>query len=152
MYLVVIVNAVIMALDRYPEPKSQRQLDILNQVFSWLFVAEMIIKLMALGFKEYVRDRFNIFDACVVVLNVADNLVLYTVGNTVGGGGIIVLRSIRLLRIVKLVRSWTSFRILLQKIMEALPKLASFSLLLLIFLTVFVIIGMQFFHSTVFLN
>lgn len=125
---------------------------MLNQVFSWVFVTEMIIKLMALGFKEYLRDRFNLFDACVVVLNVADNLVLYTVGNSVGGGGVIVLRSIRLLRIVKLIRSWTSFRILLQKIIDALPKLASFSLLLLIFLTVFVIIGMQFFHSTVFLN
>jgi hypothetical protein len=113
MYLVVIVNAVIMALDRYPEPKSQAQFDLMNQVFSWIFVAEMVIKIAALGFKEYVRDRFNLFDACVVVLNISDKLVLYTAGNSIGGGGIIVLRSIRLLRVLKLIRSWTSFRILL---------------------------------------
>ena len=112
----------------------------------------MAIKLAGLGIKEYARDKFNLFDAFVVVLNVADSLLLYTVGNDIGFGGIIVLRSIRLLRIGKLVRSWTSFRILLQKIMDALPKLASFSLLLLIFQLVFVVIGMQFFSGTVFLN
>ena len=73
----------------------------------------MTIKLAGLGIKEYARDKFNLFDAFVVVLNVADSLLLYTVGNDIGFGGIIVLRSIRLLRIGKLVRSWTSFRILL---------------------------------------
>ena len=133
MYMIVIINAVVMALDRFPAPKSHRQLELVNQIFSWLFVGEMIIKIIALGMKEYVRDHFNLFDAFVVVLNVLDNVLLYSIGNTIGGGGIIVLRSIRLLRIIKLVRSWTSLRILLQKIMDALPKLASFSLLLLIF-------------------
>ena len=133
MYMIVIINAVVMALDRFPAPKSHRQLELVNQIFSWLFVGEMIIKITALGMKEYVRDYFNLFDAFVVVLNVLDNVLLYSIGNTIGGGGIIVLRSIRLLRIIKLVRSWSSLRILLQKIMDALPKLASFSLLLLIF-------------------
>jgi hypothetical protein len=152
MYSIVIANAVIMALDRFPAPKSQRQLELVNQVLSWIFVVEMAIKLAGLGIKEYARDKFNLFDAFVVVLNVADSLLLYTVGNDIGFGGIIVLRSIRLLRIGKLVRSWTSFRILLQKIIDALPKLASFSLLLLIFQLVFVVIGMQFFSGTVYLN
>ena len=133
MYLVVITNAVIMALDRYPEPlSSAKLLDLLNQVFSWIFLIEMIVKILGIGFREYVRDRFNLFDAFIVILSLVDNIMFYIVGNNVTGGGFIVLRSVRLLRIFKLARSWTSFRILLSKIMEAMPNLATFSLLLII--------------------
>jgi Ion transport protein len=116
-YLIVVINAVIMALDRYPEPEFQAKVfDLLNQVFSWIFVAEMMIKLAGLGVREYIRDNYNIFDAFIVFLSVVDNLLYYSIGNNVGGGGFIILRSIRLLRIVKLARSWTSFRHLIEKI------------------------------------
>ena len=114
MYLVVITNAVIMALDRYPESASDSKLlDLLNQVLSWIFLLEMIVKIVGFGFKEYVRDSFNLFDAFIVILSLLDNILFYAVGNSVTGGSFIVLRSVRLLRIFKLARSWTSFRILL---------------------------------------
>ena len=102
----------------------------------------MIIKLTGLGFREYVRDSFNIFDATIVILSLVDNILFYSIGNSASGGGVIILRSIRLLRVFKLARNWTSLRILLVKIVDTLPNLASFGFLLFIFQVVFIILGL----------
>lgn len=114
----------------------------LNQIFSWVFTAEMIIKLIGLGAKEYVRDTFNLFDAFIVITSLVDNIMLYTIDSQAGGGSILALRSVRLLRIFKLARNWTSFRILLKKIIDSLSNIATFGFLLVIFLIVFTILGM----------
>jgi Ion transport protein len=153
MTLIIVANAVIMALDHYPIAETQLNLiSIFNQLFSWIFVCEMIVKLTGLGFKEYVRDSFNRFDAVIVIISVVDNVIFYSVGNRAGGGGVIILRSIRLLRVLKLARNWTSLRILINKMIDTLPNLASFAFLLLIFQIVFIILGLQFFSGTVYLD
>ena len=121
-------------------------------MFSWIFTLEMIIKVTGLGVREYVRDSFNIFDAAIVILSLVDNILQYSVGNSASGGGVIVLRSIRLLRVFKLARNWTSLRILIVKIVDTLPNLASFAFLLFIFQVVFVILGLQFFAGAVYLD
>lgn len=142
MTFVIIANTTIMTIDRYPEPAALSDLlDTLNQGFSWIFTAEMIIKLIGLGIKEYGRDRFNLFDAFIVIISIVENVMFYVIGSKVAGG-ITVLRSVRLLRIFKLARNWTSFRILLQKIIETLPNIFTFGFLLIIFLIVFIILGM----------
>lgn len=142
MTFVILANTTIMTIDRYPEPVALSDLlDTLNQGFSWIFTAELIIKLIGLGIKEYVRDRFNLFDAFIVIISIVENVMFYVIGSKVAGG-ITVLRSVRLLRIFKLARNWTSFRILLQKIIETLPNIFTFGFLLIIFLIVFIILGM----------
>ena len=91
------------------------------------------------------------FDSFIVVMSLIENVTFYVSGNKIGSG-IIVLRSFRLLRIFKLARSWTSFRTLIAKIIETLPNIFSFSFLQMIFLAVFIILGMQFFAGTVYLD
>ncbi len=143
MTLIIVANAIIMAIEHYPEPESfTQQISYLNQMFSWIFTCEMIVKLIGIGFREYFRDSFNIFDAVIVVLSVVDNAMFYSIGNSASGGGVIILRSIRLLRVFKLARNWTSLRILIEKIVDTLPNLASFAFLLFIFQIVFVILGL----------
>lgn len=153
MTLTIVINAVIMSLDHYPQTKAySRLINRLNQMFSWIFTAEMIIKLLGLGIKEYVRDKFNLFDAFIVILSSVDNIMFYTMGGNASGGGVIILRSIRLLRVFKLARNWKSLRVLISKMINTLPNLASFGLLLFVFLIVFVILGLQFFSCTVYLD
>ena len=112
----------------------------------------MIVKLLGFGFKEYLRDKFNIFDATIVILCLIENVYLYVNGSSLTGGGLLALRSIRLLRVFKLARNWTSFRILLQKILDSINNIATFGILLIIFLIVFIILGMQFFSGTVYID
>lgn len=102
----------------------------------------MLIKLTGLGLQEYIRDSLNIFDAIIVIMSVVDNVLFYSIGNSVSGGGVTILRSIRLLRVFKLARNWKSLRILMGKIVDTLPNIASFGFLLIIFQVVFIILGL----------
>jgi hypothetical protein len=63
----------------------------------------MILKLFGLGFKEYVKDAFNDFDAIVVLVGLLDFAKF-------GSKAITVMRAFRLIRIFKIVRSWKSLR------------------------------------------
>lgn len=47
----------------------------INSILTWIFFGEMIMKLIGLGVSKYVNDRLNIFDAIVVTLTVAENVV-----------------------------------------------------------------------------
>ena len=47
-------------------------LTVSNYVFTGLFSLEMVLKLFALGFFDYVADRFNCFDGVVVILSVVE--------------------------------------------------------------------------------
>ena len=140
--LIIVINAALMTLDRFPEPqKLPKILEVLNQICSWLFTAEMIIILLGLGLVEYARDRFNLFDAFIVILSIVDS-VMFSFSGVKIGSGVIILRSIRLLRVFKLARNWTSFRVLLARIVNTMPNIITFGFLLAIFIVVFTILGM----------
>ena len=64
------------------------------QTFTGVFIMEMVLKLMALGVREYVKNRWNCFDGTIVVLSVLDLVLSYT--ETVTGAGLSVLRTFRL--------------------------------------------------------
>ena len=71
----------------------------------------MVIKLIGLGFREYSRDSFNIFDAIVVVLSIVDMIITASSGSDGESGvALTAFRGARLIRVFKLARSWTSFR------------------------------------------
>ena len=69
--LLIVVNTIILSLDRFPliDPKSEKILSDLNIVFTSMFTLEAILKIVGLGIKEFASDRFNIFDALVVVIS-----------------------------------------------------------------------------------
>jgi Ion transport protein len=65
----------------------------------------MVFKLLGLGPKLYVADKFNIFDAVVTVITTVENIIDLAAPNNVGTGGAISgLRAVRLFRIFKLAR------------------------------------------------
>ena len=148
--LLIIANTIVLATDSYPEVESvQSKAELLNNIFTYCFMAEMVIKLIGLGFKEYARDSFNIFDASIVILSIieialeASNVTLST------GGAFSAFRGIRLLRVFKLARSWTSFRDMLAKIIVTIKDVSSFLVLLLICMSIFTLLGMELFGKKV---
>ena len=51
----VLMNTVVMAMDSYDiDEKTQSDLEFLNNIFTWIFIVEMAIKLLARGPKKYV--------------------------------------------------------------------------------------------------
>ena len=108
----------------------------MNETLSWIFFGEMMVKLIGLGPNLYVQDSFNIFDGVVVLISIVEIGIKLAGVNMSGGGAFSGLRAIRLLRVFKLARSWTSFRILLGKMVETLGDIAYFSLLMVLFMLI----------------
>ena len=99
-------------MDKYPEDEDLSKVtNLLNNIFTYCFILEMVIKLIGLGFKEYSRDSFNIFDAIVVILSIVD-MVITAASNSDedNSAALTAFRGARLIRVFKLARSWTSFR------------------------------------------
>ena len=149
--LLIIVNTIALAMDSYPKNLQREEIaNQMNDIFSWCFTAEMVIKLIGLGFKEYTRDTFNIFDAVLVIISLVDYAILQIPSMTGGtGGALTAFRGVRLLRVFKLARSWTSFRELLSKIILTVKEITTFSILLIICMFIFMLLGMEIFGHKV---
>ena len=67
---IIILNSVNLAIYDYSDRDSltsyNKVLNILNEIFTFIFLAESIIKILAMGFimheKSYLRDGWNILD------------------------------------------------------------------------------------------
>lgn len=77
--------------------------DYANIVFVALFTTEMLIKMYALGFVNYLMSMFNRFDFFVVIASIIE-LILVKM-DIIQPVGVSVFRSARLLRIFKVTRS-----------------------------------------------
>jgi voltage-dependent calcium channel L type alpha-1D len=124
----------------------------MNGLLSWVFFFEMVIKMIGLGIKAYAADSFNLFDCIVVVTSIVD-LIISLVGVEYNvNGAISALRAVRLLRVFKLARSWTSFRLLLEKMIITLKDIRNFSVLMLIFMFIYTLLGMELYAYRVIFN
>jgi len=142
--LSIIINTVILSLDRYPEPpESQMQFfNQLNIVFTVIFTVEVVLKLGGLGAKKFSKDKFNIFDTIVVAIS----LVELSLANGTGGA-VSALRAFRLFRIFKLARSWESLKLLMDSIAHTISAIGNFTILLTLFIYVYSLLGMQFYAN-----
>lgn len=141
----IIFNTIVLALDRYPiDPSEAEIFNVINDILSWCFFLEMFIKIIGVGVIEYAKDKFNLFDCVVVIVSTVENIIQY-VGIFLSGGTISALRALRLLRVFKLARSWSSFRKLLEKIIVSIKDISNFSILLFLFIFVYTLLGMELF-------
>ena len=121
-------------------------LELTNEILSWCFFAEMIIKLIGLGIRDYARDKFNLFDCVIVVISTVEIVLkLANIDGLSSGGAISAFRGIRLLRVFKLARSWKSFQEMLIKIAKSLKDISNFSVLLFLFMFTYALLGMELF-------
>ena len=103
----------------------------------------MVLKIAALHLRRYCEDKFNIFDGIVVILSSIEIILFYSGVAGDGGSVIIVFRAFRLLRIFKLAKKWTELRKLMINSFKCLQDVAYFSVLLLLFIFIYALIGME---------
>ncbi|NXR98472.1 CAC1I protein, partial [Oxylabes madagascariensis] len=113
-------------------------LEISNVVFTSMFALEMILKLAAFGLFDYLRNPYNIFDSIIVIISIWE-----IIGQA--DGGLSVLRTFRLLRVLKLVRFMPALRRQLVVLMKTMDNVATFCMLLMLFIFIFSILGMHIF-------
>ena len=107
-----------------------------------------------MGFKDYMRDTYNLFDALLVMISLVDFVLLNipAISQNGSGGAFLAFRGIRVLRVFKLARSWKSFRELLHTIFLTVKEITTFSILLLICMLIFTLLGMELFGHKVFFD
>ncbi|KFP07317.1 Sodium channel protein type 10 subunit alpha, partial [Calypte anna] len=126
----IIVNTFFMALE-YPEMPLyyQSMIFISDKVFTLIFTAEMVLKIIALDPYTYFQQKWNIFDSIVVMIgliNFEENLSYF-----------------RLLRIFKLAKSWPALNTLVKIILNSVGALGNLTLVLIISVFIFAVVGKQ---------
>ncbi|KAM9369325.1 voltage-dependent L-type calcium channel subunit alpha-1S [Phaethornis superciliosus] len=142
--LLVALNTLSIASEHHFQPEWLTQVqDNANRVLLALFVAEMLLKMYALGLRQYFMSLFDRFDCFVVCSGILETILVEL--GTLSPLGLSVLRCIRLLRIFKITRYWTSLSNLVASLLNSVRSIASLLLLLFLFIIVFALLGMQLF-------
>lgn len=118
----VLINTAAMASLRYNQPKAEELfMEQLNNVLTWIFIVEMMIKVIAIGPKKYINDKMNWLDGLVVSLSLVEIFMNAFAEGESGGNlsafkTIRVFRTFRVLRVIRLLRALHSMQVILQVI------------------------------------
>ncbi|XP_050514563.1 voltage-dependent T-type calcium channel subunit alpha-1G isoform X3 [Diabrotica virgifera virgifera] len=148
--LVIGLNVITMATERYHMPDYwEYALRIFNYFFTAVFILESTMKLVALGIKIYVKDKWNLLDVAIVILSVVgivieeivQDLKIIPINPTI----IRVLRVMRIARVLKLLKMAKGIRALLDTVMQALPQVGNLGLLFFLLFFIFAALGVELF-------
>ncbi|TNN37169.1 Voltage-dependent T-type calcium channel subunit alpha-1H [Liparis tanakae] len=129
--IAILVNTLSMGIEYHKQPEELTDvLEISNIVFTSMFVLEMGFMMLAFGLFGYIRNPYNIFDSIIVIISVWE-----IIGQA--DGGLSVLRTFRLLRVLKLVRFLPALRRQLVVLMKTMDNVATFCMLLMLFIFTF---------------
>ncbi|CAI2378686.1 unnamed protein product [Moneuplotes crassus] len=139
-FLCIITNTILLALEKHPEHNDNfnKFLNLSNTVFTVIFTLEVLLKVIGKGMKEFARDKFNLFDTLIVVISILDLFVLS------GNSSFTALRAFRLFRVFKIFRVG-NLRVLLDSITMTIGSIGNYVVLLVLFIYVYALLGMQFF-------
>lgn len=143
----IVLNTVTLSIDYYEiSPSLQNILYIINNICTFIFVSEQTLKILGLGLKKYSRDMMNYLDILIAITSIIE-FVFLSGGKSVISAfrAIRIFKLIRVIRIARLFRYLQSINHMMLIISKSLSKFAYVALLLLLFIIVFSLIGMQLF-------
>ncbi|XP_067636401.1 voltage-dependent T-type calcium channel subunit alpha-1G isoform X1 [Eurosta solidaginis] len=142
------LNVVTMAMEYYGMKDALTYtLKVFNYFFTAVFILEANMKVLALGWPLYLKDRWNQLDVGIVLLSVI-GIVLeeweekkFSINPTI----IRVMRVLRIARVLKLLKMAKGMRALLDTVMQALPQVGNLGLLFFLLFFIFAALGVELF-------
>ncbi|KZS13807.1 putative Voltage-dependent T-type calcium channel subunit alpha-1I [Daphnia magna] len=142
------LNVVTMAMEFYlMPPELESALRIFNYFFTAVFIIESVCKVVALGVRRYIKDRWNQLDVAIVILSIVGIVLeemksdLIPINPTI----IRVMRVLRIARVLKLLKMAKGIRSLLDTVMQALPQVGNLGLLFYLLFFIFAALGVELF-------
>eukprot|EP01050_Picozoa_sp_SAG11_P014953 SAG11_NODE_1893_length_4102_cov_4.762678_1_plen_891_part_00 len=133
------LNTIVMAMVSHNSPQWYSDLlDDLNHVFVWIFVCEMVLRLVGLGVRGYFKSNWNKFDCLVVCGSLFD---LYYASRS----KIILFRIFRVFRVFRLLQVFPGFKLVFDSLMEVLPIMMNVGTLIFLLYFVFAVMGVSLF-------
>lgn len=142
------LNVVTMAIEYYRMPPAlQYALKIFNYFFTAVFILEALMKLVALGIKIYMKDKWNQLDVGIVILSIVGIVLEELETNIIPINPTImrVMRVLRIARVLKLLKMAKGIRALLDTVMQALPQVGNLGLLFFLLFFIFAALGVELF-------
>ena len=69
----VLINTIAMSMASYDiDPVTEENLILLNDIFTYIFIVEMGLKLLARGPKKYAGETMNLLDGAVVIISLVE--------------------------------------------------------------------------------
>ena len=145
---IIIFNTVVLSADHYGiSPSFERVLDTSNFVTTIIFAVDMVLNCAAFGLEIYWCNVSTCMDGIISLVSLAELVAVRLDPNGTSKSSISVLRSLRLLRLFKMIKQWTSIHRLLSTISRAASNIRSFGVLLILFIFIYALIGMQLFAN-----
>ncbi|XP_074521311.1 sodium channel protein type 4 subunit alpha B-like [Halichoeres trimaculatus] len=139
--LCLIINILFLAMEHYPMTESfESMLAVSNLVFMFIYLVELLLKVLAMDPYGYFKVSWNIFDSSIVVFSVLEM-------GLADVSGLGILRGLRLLRVFRLARWWPSFNLFLKLVWTSLGALRNLTLVLAIVVFLFSVLGTQLFQD-----
>ncbi|MCR4667484.1 MAG: ion transporter [Desulfovibrio sp.] len=134
---VIIINAITLGLETSPfiVEHTGPLLRIADQAALCIFVVELLCKMLALK-TRFVRDPWNIFDFIIVGISFVPAV-----------GWLTVLRSMRVLRVLRLISGIPRLRIIVQSLLLSLPSIGWISLLMVVLFYTFAVMATKLFGA-----
>ncbi|XP_066927937.1 sodium channel protein 1 brain-like isoform X5 [Clytia hemisphaerica] len=140
------INTAFMASEHYDMDTTYKYfLEICNYVFTTMFAIEMVMKILGYTLKGYLKNKWNMFDGTLVIVSIID-ILLSTTG-LVDGNVLSFLKVFRLMRVMKLAKSWKTMGQLLSTIAGSMGALGNVTVILGLIIYIFSVMGMQIFGS-----
>jgi voltage-gated sodium channel len=136
---VIILNAVILGLETVPRINDPYG-DILyhlDRLCLIIFVIELSLSLLAMGPNRFFRDPWRVFDFLVVGIALVP-----------ASGAFSVLRSLRVLRVLRLASASPRMRVVVSALLAAVPGLSAIFALLLLFFYVAAVMSTKLFGAS----
>ena len=148
---VIILNTVVMAMDSDPPLDDEVLvfLSWLNLLFTIIFTSEIILKMTALGVKEFSKEGFNLFDLGIVITSLGQ--MMFKRDKKKGGGVFLIFRTFRVFRIFKLFKIG-DMRMLLDSIIFTVSTIGPYVVFLMFFIYIFALVGMSFYAGKIKFN
>lgn len=150
----VVVNTLIIVLDRIFGPTADAIIGHMNTAFTMIFLLELVVKLIALGPHIYFKSLMNIFDAAVVVISLIEVAIIISMSSvnkfealsesrTSALRALRILRMFRVLRVTRILRTMKFMKVIVAVVVETAEQYTYVALTLLIFLFIYSLLGMQ---------
>ncbi|KAG8129110.1 hypothetical protein E2320_015855, partial [Naja naja] len=156
--VIIFLNCITIAMERPKiEPHSAERifLTLSNYIFTAVFLAEMTIKVVALGLcfgeKAYLQSSWNILDGVLVLISMADILVsMVSDSGTKILGMLRVLRLLRTLRPLRVISRAQGLKLVVETLMSSLKPIGNIVVICCAFFIIFGILGVQLFKGKFF--
>lgn len=148
--MLIMANAILMGMKDYLDKDNTRSevnkfIVKSDAYFNFFIYLEFVLKAIGMGLSMndngYFGDSWNWLDAFVVVTSAINDITPLILGDTQGGGGMKALRSVRLMRPLKLLRGIPSIRLLISTLLASVGSLGGIMTVAMFFFLIFAILG-----------